>query len=302
MTLCAGTLGVTSYAAGIEPSRLVVTRYKVTPPGWPIGRRLTVAALADIHVCEPWLPLSRLEEIVAATNAVEPDVTVLLGDYSSRHKFVTQVVPDHEWSRVLATLKARYGVYAILGNHDWWDDEEAQHRGGGIIRYRRSLEKVGIPVLENAAMPLSGLEPRIWIAGLADQWAIAAGRRHRLDNGNFGYLGLHDIAKSLRDVPDVDPVIMLAHEPDIFPEVPARVALTLAGHMHAGQVRLMGYAPITPSKFGARYLYGHIVEDRRHLIVSGGIGCSGLPVRFGAPPEIVVAELGHHAHAQPELA
>jgi hypothetical protein len=73
--------------------------------------------------------------------------------------------------------------------------------------------------------------------------------------------------------------------------VPDRVALTVSGHTHGGQVRVLGYAPIVPSRFGARYLYGHIVEEGRNLVVSGGLGCSGVPVRFGSPPEIVVIEV-----------
>ena len=58
-------------------------------------------------------------------------------------------------------------------------------------------------------------------------------------------------------------------------------ALTVAGHTHGGQVRLFGYAPVVPSRFGARYAYGHVVEAGRNLVVSGGLGCSGIPVRFG---------------------
>ena len=94
---------------------------------------------------------------------------------------------------------------------------------------------------------------------------------------------------------DTAPTILLVHEPDIFPNVPSRVSLTLAGHTHGGQVTFMGYAPRVPSRYGRRYLYGHIVEDGRSLLVSGGLGCSGLPVRFGRPPEIVVVELGSDA-------
>ena len=90
---------------------------------------------------------------------------------------------------------------------------------------------------------------------------------------------------------DDAPVILMAHEPDIFPHVPDRVALTVSGHTHGGQIRMLGYAPVVPSRFGNRYVYGHIVEQKRHLIVSAGLGCSGLPVRFGATPEIVMIEL-----------
>ena len=84
---------------------------------------------------------------------------------------------------------------------------------------------------------------------------------------------------------------MLLHEPDIFAEMPDRVALSFAGHTHGGQVQLLGYAPIIPSRYGHRYLYGHIREGAKDLIVSGGLGCSGLPIRFGRPPEIVVVDV-----------
>jgi predicted MPP superfamily phosphohydrolase len=96
----------------------------------------------------------------------------------------------------------------------------------------------------------------------------------------------------LWQVTDDAPVVLMAHEPDIFPNVPERVSITLAGHTHGGQVRVFGFAPFAPSRFGSRYAYGHKIENGRHMIVSGGLGCSSLPMRFGSPPEIVVVELG----------
>ena len=83
---------------------------------------------------------------------------------------------------------------------------------------------------------------------------------------------------------------MLAHEPDIFPTVPARVALTLSGHTHGGQVRVFGYAPLVPSRFGNRYGYGHI-REQTDLVVSGGLGMSVAPIRLGVTPEIVLVEI-----------
>src|SRR5262249_1550497 len=100
-----------------------------------------------------------------------------------------------------------------------------------------------------------------------------------------------DLEGTLAKITDDAPVILMIHEPDVFPQVPARVALTVAGHTHGGQVRIAGYAPIVPSRYGQRYVYGHIVEDGRNLIVSAGLGCSKLPIRFGAPPEIVVIDV-----------
>jgi predicted MPP superfamily phosphohydrolase len=85
----------------------------------------------------------------------------------------------------------------------------------------------------------------------------------------------------------------MVHEPDIFPRVPERVALTFAGHTHGGQIRVPLLWPhFVPSRYGARFAYGHIVEQERHLIVSGGLGTSIIPARFGVPPEILHIELG----------
>ena len=86
-------------------------------------------------------------------------------------------------------------------------------------------------------------------------------------------------------------MILLAHEPDIFAKATNRVALQLSGHTHGGQVRLFGCSPVVPSRYGNRYCYGHVVESERNLVVTGGIGCSIVPVRFGVPPEITLVDL-----------
>jgi hypothetical protein len=97
----------------------------------------------------------------------------------------------------------------------------------------------------------------------------------------------------LRRVQGPDPVILLSHEPDLFPDVPARVSLTLSGHTHGGQVRLpFVWQHVVPSDYGARYAWGAIVEEGRNLIVSGGLGVSGVQMRLGVPPEIVRVTLG----------
>jgi predicted MPP superfamily phosphohydrolase len=186
-------------------------------------------------------------------------------------------------------LKAPLGVHAILGNHDWWDDPAAQRSGAGPVYGRKALERVGIPVYENDAVRLAKDGQPFWLAGLGDQIAF---RRGKWPNGRWKFQGVDDLSGTLRKVTDEAPVILMAHEPDIFPRVPQRVAVTLSGHTHGGQVRLFGYSPIVPSQFGNRYAYGHILEGGRDLVVSGGLGCSILPVRLGMPPEIVMVELG----------
>jgi hypothetical protein len=269
-----------AYAFGYGPLQAPgVARYRVAPRNWPKGFALEIAALSDLHACDPWMSIERIDAIVDRMNALRPDVIVLLGDYVAALHHFAMPIPATQWARALSRLRAPLGVHAILGNHDMWDDRKVQRHGGGETIARSALEDNGIPVYENATVRLAHDGRAVWLAGLADQYAISVGRRR--------WKGLHDLPATLAAVTTDDPVILLAHEPDIFPDVPERVALTLCGHTHGGQVRLFGWAPIVPSRFGNRYVYGHIVEDERHLVVSGGLGCTGLPVRFGAPPEVL---------------
>lgn len=287
--LVIGGLGLAGYGFGIEPLlRINVMRYRLTPPRWPRDFNLKVAVLTDIHACEPWMTADRIRGIAEAANALKPDIILMLGDYVSGMHLVTGDVSANDWSRALNGLKAPLGVHAILGNHDWWEDRTAQKLGRGPTIARKSLEDVGIPVYENNAVRLEKDGRAFWLIGLGDQLAFLS--RNRL--GQRRFRGVDDLEGTLSKVLDDAPVILMAHEPDIFPKVPDRVSLTLSGHTHGGQVRLFGYSPVVPSRFGNRYAYGHIVEDNRHLVVSGGLGCSIMPVRFGSPPEIVMIELG----------
>lgn len=296
VTLPVATAGAGGYAVA-EPFRLAVTRYRLKPRNWPAGMHLKIAALADIHACEPWMSAARVRDIVDYTNSLAPDVTLLLGDYvvGTRIGRYSRPVPVADWSAALGGLRAPLGVHAILGNHDWWDDAEAQRRGAGPTQSGRALQQAGINLHENTALRVSHDGQPLWIAGLGDQWALLGrGRGHGRNRraARFGYRGVDDLPATLAAITDDAPVILMVHEPDVFPEVPDRVALTLAGHTHGGQVQFFGYAPVVPSIYGRRYLYGHIVERDRDLVVSGGLGCSGVPIRFGRPPEIVIVELG----------
>ncbi|MDX2203228.1 MAG: metallophosphoesterase [Hyphomicrobiaceae bacterium] len=284
-----------SYAFGIEPYRLRVTRYALTPPQWAGGPSLRAALIADVHACEPWMGLDRVRHMVETVNGLEPDIILLLGDYEARHRFVKAVIPPRLWAGALARLKAPLGVHAILGNHDWWDDPVAQMTGQGPVEARRAMEAAGLPVYENEAVRLVKDGRPFWLLGLGDQIAL-----RRAGNGvaRSRFLGKDDLPGTLAKVTDGAPVLLMAHEPDIFTQVPARVAVTLSGHTHGGQMRILGYSPVVPSRYGNRFAYGHVVERRegdahpRHLIVSGGLGCSIIPMRFGVTPEVVLLALG----------
>jgi len=183
--------------------------------------------------------------------------------------------PPEPIARELSRLRARAGVVAVLGNQD---------RRLRRHRVQRALAGAGIRVLEDTAIVLETPSGRLWVAGVSDFWS-----------------GPHDLARTLRAVTDSStPVLLLTHNPDLFPRIPARVTLTLAGHTHGGQVRfpLLG-APIVPSKYGQRYAGGSVVEGGRHLFVSTGIGTSNVPIRLGVPPTIFVLTLhspGGNAH------
>jgi len=250
----------------VEPASLQVREYEPRLEKLPaelVGLR--VAVLADLHVGSPFNGLDKLREIVEQTNELQPDLVLLAGDYVIQGVRGGRFVAPEDFAPVLGRLQARLGVWAVLGNHDWWLDGP---------RIRAALEKSGVRVLENEAAVLE--EPTsLWLAGVSDYWE-----------------GEPDIDLALKHVPTGAVVIVLTHNPDVFPEMPDRVALSIAGHTHGGQVRLplLGRL-IVPSRFGERYAAGHVVEEGRNFFVSTGLGTSIIPVRFGVAPEISVLTL-----------
>ena len=252
-----------TWAGWIEPRRLVTVRRTLALPGWPPeldGVRLGIAS--DLHAGAPHAGQRMLARLVERLNGESPDVILLLGDFIDAHPVWGGRLPPADIARTLSALRAPLGVFAVLGNHDWKQAGDAMWR---------ALEDAGIEVLENRAVRAGGFH----VAGLADLRC----RRP-------------DLPATLATVPPGEPVVLLAHDPDVFPYVPDRVALTLSGHLHGGQVAIpVLRRPAIPSRYGERYARGHIVEEERHLFVSSGLGTSGLPLRLLAPPEIVVLEL-----------
>jgi predicted MPP superfamily phosphohydrolase len=280
-----------AYGFGIEPiARLAVTSYALAPTGWPKDFPLKIAVVADLHACEPWMSPEHIAEVVDRTNALRADIVLLLGDYVAGVRRARHV-PAPEWAAVLQGLKAPLGVHAVLGNHDWWDDQEVQREGKGIPVARRALEHVGIPVYENDTIRLTKDGRSFWLAGLGDQLAYLPSRRM----GIAKRIGVDDLSATLTKITDDAPVILMAHEPDIAMRVPERVALQLSGHTHGGQVRLFGWSPVVPSRYGNEFAYGY-ARTNCDVIVSGGLGCSIVPFRFGVPPEIVEVTLGSTTH------
>lgn len=275
--VCLAPTAAAAYAGGVEPLGLVVTRYALTPQQWPVGRKLTITVIADLHAGGPDMKLPHIRRVVDTAQQLDGDLIVLLGDFNAWYRhFTWEPVADPVWAAELARLSAPLGVWSILGNHDWWHD---------LAGVRSALAGAHIPVLENNAVLLGAAGQRFWLAGLGDQLA------HRIGYAQFQ--GVDDLPGTMAQITTDDPVLLLAHEPDIFPEVSSRVALTLAGHTHGGQIRVpFLWERYVPSKYGARYAYGHVIENDRHLIVSGGLGTSIVPARLGVPPEILHVTLG----------
>jgi predicted MPP superfamily phosphohydrolase len=262
--LLAAAAALVAYAGWIEPRRLVVRRVELALPGWPRTLDgLRVGVLADLHCGMPHAGMPAVARAAYALRAEAPDLVCLLGDFIDRRALFSRRVDPRDVAKALSPLKAPMGVLAVLGNHDWY-------AGGAQIV--QALQETGVTVLENDAL---GVAPELWVAGLDDM---------RLRDP--------DVTKALRDVPENAAALMLSHDPDLFPLIPERVALTISGHTHGGQVAIpLLRRPFIPSHYGERYAGGHVEERGRHLYVTTGFGTSGLPVRLARPPEVVVLRL-----------
>ena len=250
------------WAFFIEPNLLVVREQTIEIDNWPQQLDgLRVAVISDIHVGASFITDEKLRTIVERTNERQPELVVILGDYMTRAEIQPKI-----FGATLKGFSAPLGTYSVLGNHDWW-------YSGDMVR--RGLEENGIKVLENEALQLNARGTSLWLVGLADLWT----RSQRIE-------------ETVAKVPEGQPLIALTHNPDIFPRLPQRVPLLLAGHTHGGQVRfpLIGTV-VESSRYGERYVRGHVFENNHHLFVTTGIGTSIVPVRFGVTPEIVLLTL-----------
>ena len=261
--LVAAAGGTGFYSYGIEPHLIRQKNYDLTSAKWPQGYKpLKIAAAGDLHVGCPSIDLAALDGVVDRLNAVSADIIVLLGDFLIGGVLGGTYQGPQSIAERLARLKAPLGVYAVLGNHDWWKDGEGMWT---------ALEQVGIKVLENNAVRVAHTGGDFWVAGLADDTS-------RKPN----------LARTMSFVTDEAPVVMLSHDPATFLEMSDRPVVTMCGHTHGGQVAMPFFGPLViPGRAPMKYAYGHIVENARDLIVTSGLGTSILPIRFNRRPEIM---------------
>jgi uncharacterized protein len=257
LTLASG-VGAYVYGRAIEPGWL-----EVVPLDLPLRKLpdafagFTIAQISDLHF-GPFVQAAHIEPVIDCVMSLNADLIVITGDHVTR---VNQGEPDMI-AQTLARLRAPHGVYAVLGNHDWW-------QSGPIVT--AALKRAGVTVLANEQVPLHRDGQTIYLAGVNDVWC-----------------GKHDLDKALRGIPFDGTVVALVHEPD-YADVVAndpRVILQLSGHSHGGQIRVPFWGGLHFPSWGRKYTLGQYQIRDLTLYTNRGIGVVNRPIRFACRPEI----------------
>jgi hypothetical protein len=266
------------WAFWYEPSSLVVKNYDLKIKQWnPAHNNLKIVAISDIHGGSNFITEEKIRKVVELANERNADLIVLLGDFVSEQTFnrTELKMPVSALADNLAGLKARHGVFAVLGNHDFRYD---------LPKVRSELERIGIRVLDGEATVINHNGQDLTILGLAEVLKV-----------NEWYAFANQAKNALKETKAEGNVLALVHNPDAIAMISGgflvseNLRLVLAGHTHGGQVRLPFVGSIiVPSSYGQKYALGHVVENGIDMFVTTGIGTSILPVRFGVPPEISV--------------
>lgn len=271
-----------AYGYFIEPHRLVVKEAELKIKGWDKEfDGLKIVMLSDIHGGSNGVTEERLREIVQRVNEQNADIVVMLGDY------VSETIEDQPVAKVglkmemktvadnLAGIKAKHGVFAVLGNHDGWYNDD-------IVA--AEFTRIGYKVLRHEVAAIEKDGKRLRVFGMIDHLKL-----------NKSWTETSADAKKIVDASGEGNLIVLEHSPDLFPVITGELSISkelrlmLAGHTHGGQIWLPVFGrPVVPSTFGQKYAYGHLKQNDTDLYVTSGIGCSVLPFRFMVAPEVVV--------------
>lgn len=280
---CGGLLGGTilctlgpAYATQVEPHWIEVTRLEVPLPGLPEELDgFTIVQLSDLHV-GPHVTPDHVRRGVVLANALEADLVILTGDFVYRSAEYSEAC-----ARELASLRAGYGVYAVLGNHDIWTDAD---------KVAGSLERMGLFVLRNERQALTVDGAGLWLVGIEDTGYTGG---FFSDFKAMWQKARDALVTLLQGIPAAEPRLLLVHNPDFTEMLPqGRIDLILCGHTHGGQVRLpfIG-APVVPSCFGQKYASGLVHRPDALIYVNRGLGLIAPPVRFLCRPEVALLRL-----------
>ena len=256
-----------------EPNRPRIVHQEIALRRWPARLDgFSIAQLSDFHY-DPYFSEHPLHAAIAMVNRLLPDLIVLTGDFVSAQPFSDTVESDRKsasaaepCAELLGQMQAPHGLWAVLGNHDFFTDPNV---------VTGALRNQGIRVLANQSAAIEGNGARFWMAGVGDAIAGAA-----------------NLATALKPVPDGESTLLLAHEPD-YADYAARypVDLQLSGHSHGGQVRLPMLGPLYLPIMARKYAWGRYRVGGLALYTNPGLGTVGLPVRWNCPPEITVLTL-----------
>ncbi len=275
--LCILMLG---YSYFIEPNRLVVNEKEIVIPSLdPAFVGLRIAAISDIHGGSNGASRENIERMVSTVIEQNVDLVVLLGDYVSNHGDpVNAPMQIEEVAELLKPLHARYGVFAVLGNHDGFYGKD---------RVAGALKANGLSVLQNEIAGIEHNGKTLRLLGLNDHMQFIEWRLYD-----------EQIRRVMANDGRSGDIIVLQHSPDVISllnhfDVPGDdFRLMIAGHSHGGQVWLPVIGtPLVPSTFGQRYVSGLVKEKGKNMFITTGIGTSQLPFRFMVPPEIAVITL-----------
>ena len=255
------------YAYEIEPRRLVVHREELTVPNWSENlSNFKIVAISDIHGGSNNVTEEKLRMLVETANAQNPDLIVLLGDYVSQigRRGSDLKMPSETIAANLKGFQAKYGVYAVIGNHDWWYDER---------KITADFEASGINILENEIEQITVGGETINLWGIEDYW-----KKRNVPTAPFD------------DLPERKNIIAVTHNPDSLLKTPPEIAIMFAGHSHGGQVNFPIFGAIAFVN-DRRFMAGHAEVDGKNIFVTTGVGCSGPQIRFRVPPEIAVINI-----------
>src|SRR5581483_2606055 len=252
----------------IEPNLPLLVRKEVALKRWPSRMDgFTIALLSDFHYDSVFSvhPIRKSVEIV---KAVRPDLIALTGDFVTAPALgdpAEGAAAAEPCAELLGQMKAPYGLWAVLGNHDYAD----------APRVTGALMSKGIQILDNRAVPVEKEGGRFWLSGIDDA----------LD-------GRPDLRSALSVIPSGEATVLLAHEPDYADHVAHYpIDLQLSGHSHGGQVRFPLMPPLFLPHLGKKYVLGLYRIGDLTLYTTAGIGTVRLPIRFDCPPEITLITL-----------
>jgi len=250
----------------VEPYLLRVREYDFTDSDVPepfAGKK--IAFVSDIH-CGQFFPPERVRGLVENVNELGADIILLGGDYVDSAGMFEGMFTG-QCIRELNSLKAPLGVYGVLGNHEHWSGKDESVK---------ALEEAGVTLIDNSGVWVRLDGDRIRVGGMADPES-----------------GWVDVNPALEGVSEDDLVVIVSHRPDFAEGLKTeKVDLFISGHTHGGQITLFGlWSPFIPSIYGEKYRSGLIETNRTKVIVSNGVGTTSLPIRFFAPPDIVLVTL-----------